>query len=360
LIVVKSDYARYLNAMKSSKLLKQYVKEVLKEDIGDGYAFGDYGYDASSPFGMDFGGPSLYNVFVQPFTDVLKTAKAGGEQIAASARATLKTAFEITLSSIIPFFAANFKDIFDKEKEDLRKIKEKYREVFDRTDAALGSDELLIWAFLVDPSAVLTAKAAKKSARVVIDIFKTLAGTSPELLKYLRNVTVNFKDQAKKITRAHRRHKYGDFSIWYDSFARSGTLIEEANDPQKYLISALTSPEFKKLLASSPIVAGMKKDALSALNTTLHSIIGQAKKIDSLTSIDQIKSTFPEADFSKFDALSDQDKTSLGPKLVQSIKSAGKNVLKKSLQSHIEHVESLGLPTNHPLVTGYQKAIASI
>ena len=78
MIVVKSDYARYLNAMKSSKLLKQYVKEVLKEDIGDGYAFGDYGYDASSPFGMDFGGPSLYNVFVQPFTDVLKTAKAGG------------------------------------------------------------------------------------------------------------------------------------------------------------------------------------------------------------------------------------------------------------------------------------------
>lgn len=218
----------------------------------------------------------------------------------------------------------------------------------------------MIWAFLVDPSAVLTAKAAKKSARVVIDIFKTLAGTSPELLKYLRNVTVNFKDQAKKITRAHRRHKYGDFSIWYDSFARSGTLIEEANDPQKYLISALTSPEFKKLFASSPIVAGMKKDALSALNTTLHSIIGQAKKIDSLSSIDQIKSTFPEADFSKFDALSDQDKTSLGPKLVQSIKSAGKNVLKKSLQSHIEHVESLGLPTNHPLVTGYQKAIASI
>lgn len=349
-------------------LIREYVSEIIKEDDGGGYTGGGgegaYGYDLDSPYGVNWGGPSLLKIFVEPFTDVLKTAKAGVEQISATTRAGLKIALEAAVSTVVPVFIADFKKIFDKEKDELRKIKEKYRDVFERTDKALANDEVLIWSFLMNPTAVITAKTLKAAPEAALEIFKVLAGRSPELLKYLENVSVELKNSLDKDSDKNKRQK--DYSIWSDGGGKRPQVRKQGSGGglaiggAALLAMALNKPEVQKSFSRSPIVASMKSDAMKSLNATMSDIKRKLKDLDSIQTPEQAKAKFPGIDISKYEALSPQEKKQIAPAVVSAIKNSGKNVFKKSLEAHMAHALELGLPETHPFVLGYKKMIDGI
>jgi len=101
----------------------------------------DYDSDewfGSSGFGGEGGSDSaMYKAFVQPFTDVIET----GQAVVSSTISSITTGARIILSStlqiIIPFIKADFKQILNDDKARQKAIRDKYKDVFARNEAAL-------------------------------------------------------------------------------------------------------------------------------------------------------------------------------------------------------------------------------
>ena len=158
---------------------KRFVRSVLVEDFdGGGYA-GDYdpgpmGY--GGPWGVSFGGPGLFKTFVQPFVDVFRVATAETKKLAAASRGLLKSAFEATVSMIVPFVEAEYDEIWNKQNEKIKEINQEYADVYKRIDDAFAGDDVRVLAFLVDPLSVIAVSATRTGGGALLGIAKTLTG----------------------------------------------------------------------------------------------------------------------------------------------------------------------------------------
>jgi hypothetical protein len=86
------------------KILREYVRLLVETGEDEfGYLYGSY--------------DDLYRMFIKPFVDVAEVAAGEVGKTAARLETLVKVTFEAIVSSLIPILSADYKEIFDKEKE---------------------------------------------------------------------------------------------------------------------------------------------------------------------------------------------------------------------------------------------------
>ena len=128
------------------------------------------------------------------------------------------------------------------------------------------------------------------------------------------------------------------------------------------IADALTSPEFKKMVAQSPLVAQMKKDAASISQST-NSAMTQAMQpvLNAHTAEDLAHAAGGAwqvpAEYEKLepDAKADADET-----LVAQTKAAMKAFYKSQIEAQIKEAEGLGVDANSAYVRSLQSTLASL
>ena len=173
------------------RLLREYVQSILLEDEAGGNTalFGGAGagfnaYDASFSHGVGGGAGAwsggsaqdLHDTFIGPFVDVFKTAVGKTKEITRKTRTLLWVGLQTVLTTLIPIYGYNYAEVFDKEKEDIEKIRGEYKDVYDRTEAALSGPDATLLAFMASPALTLGAFAAKATPEATKGLFSAVSG----------------------------------------------------------------------------------------------------------------------------------------------------------------------------------------
>ena len=90
----------------NKKLLEVYIKHIIDE--------------------------SLKSTFIDPFTDIVKTAAYGIEDVSARTQTLFKTIVKGLPTLFVPFLDYDYKSFREEEKANLEKIKSKYADVLDK------------------------------------------------------------------------------------------------------------------------------------------------------------------------------------------------------------------------------------
>lgn len=146
----------------------------------------------------------LLKVFIQPFTDVIKTANAEIKKNLVNIRGNVKSLAKQAAILAIPFLSV--KMISDTNKEAQAKIDEKlgainqeYAEVYKRSWDHLRSRDMWGIHFLLNPTMGITSKFVSKAPLATVNILETLTagGLSPKNEERLRKA----KDFATKLAK---------------------------------------------------------------------------------------------------------------------------------------------------------------
>jgi len=190
--------------LRSHYLLREFIKSSLKSinemegDVGGIPELGNY-YGASygsfrSAAEISPGG--LMDTFVQPFTDVFKTAVAGAKEITTDVKTLLHVSFRAVISTFLPFIGTRYDDIFEKRDEKIKKIRDEYADVFKRTDETLGSGEAKLFAFMFNPGLFLGGAAASKAPAATKSLLSiSTGGISDDILDAAKSKWKKFSDK---------------------------------------------------------------------------------------------------------------------------------------------------------------------
>ena len=117
-------------------LLREYVRESLNEESKE----------------------TLNKVFVNPFSDVVKTASHGIEQLAVSTKVAFKVFVKGMTPAILGMVNETYAEIFSDARSRAREIQSKYADVFKSTDRAFENDAQVL-AFFINPKMYAAGKA---------------------------------------------------------------------------------------------------------------------------------------------------------------------------------------------------------
>lgn len=390
-----------MSSNKDQKLLKEYIRQILNED-GEHLSPGGEG----SPYGMSWGTTSdLVSTFITPFTDVFKTAVGQSKEITRKARTVITLGFGTLISTFVPFMGSNYQKIFEKEKEDIEKIRADYKDVYDRTDKVLSGNEGAFLAFVVAPAATIAYLATKESPKVIKDILSVVTGglsdkvyghvkdsaitankwagkeqtstTSTRVNNIYRDIkNINSKDDSSS-DKTSLSNVASNVTSGVKDVAASvaseliESLIYENNDDKDKEESKKIKPKdilknktfIKQTLSLSPKSADMKKAASKIYKSTLQNVFSEVEKvlkhtntIDDLVKIS--KKNVPEAD--QIRKLPPEEKKKAEKMLIDGIRKSMKDFYIKNLTDHLNGVITAGIPESSPYVKDYRETIQKI
>jgi hypothetical protein len=329
----------------NERLLREYVRKILSEEMGDYYA-GDM---SGSPYGYRWGSDEdLYNTFVGPFVDVFKTTVAKTKEVTVKTRTLLWVTLQTILTTIIPFYGYNYTEVFEEEKGRIDKIRGEYKDVFERTDKALGSSDTIALAFMAAPAKALSALAISKAPEVFKDILSTATGgLSDELY-----------DKAKSASIKMDR--------WVDNLGEGKINEDDERVSSKKPITPKTILTNKKFLSrsfESPKLNKMQQDATAIYKDTLRQIYSQAeellKKAKSIEDLEKIsKKKIP--DLEKIKKLQGEERVNAENILLNGVRKSMKEFYIKNLTQQIETVLKAGIPEESQFVQDYRSTIQKI
>lgn len=352
-------------------LLREYVRSILSEEDGDGGnpaagGAGDIGLGAGSPYGISFGsGDDLVSTFITPFTDVFKTALGQTKEITKRARTVLWVGLQTLLTTLIPIYGYDYADVFDKEKDDIKKIREKYADVYDRTDKALASSDAALLAFMACPAAVIGAKGAAATPKAAKGLLSVMTGgLSDEVLAKVQT------DAAK----AGRTVLGDDENVSSPSKSNSGPRgrfegqLREVDDEKPTLDKILRNKKFLDKVLSSPKAQEMQRAAQEVYKRTLQETYNNAetllKKMNTVEELEKqakgkIKGDM-KAKVDEVKKLPPGEKKKAEAMLVSGVRKAMKDFYVKNLTDHVRKVIEAGVPADAQYVKDYKTTIQKI
>lgn len=336
----------------NESLLREYIRDVLSEDIGD-YGGGDGG---DSPYGYSWGSNNdLIKTFIEPFTDVFKTFAGKTKELKEKTKTLLSVVVQSALSIVIPGLSRGYAKIFDEEKEALDKIKSEYRDVYERTDAALGGTDASFLAFMASPGLALSYITAKKGPGVAKEILSAATGGLSD------DAYDNIKDKAIKAGRWALGEEKDDKKEW--SYL-NGQVLSEAEaqgdiTPDKIIKSKM----FMDAALESPKLAKMQKVATQIYRESLQKIYDQAefvmKKAKTVEDIEKLlKKKIP--DLEKIKKLQGEEKAKSEQLLLEGVRKSMKDFYIKSLTEQMQTVLKTGIPENSQYVKDFKDTIQKI
>ena len=174
-------------------LLREYTSEtlkiLLKEENGFGFegGFGGFGFGWPEPKG------GFLLRIVQPFTDIAKTAIAAVTDLTNRLWGLVRITVRAILNIIIPFAEKDYADIEKRTFERTKEIKQKYADVFSRTEEALLNKDLLVASFMLDPSSYLIALVSDGLLEQAKNLYNMFLKENKSNLKMLINEKVDIK-----------------------------------------------------------------------------------------------------------------------------------------------------------------------
>lgn len=322
----------------SHKLLREYIREIIKEEYDDG------GWG-----GVEFGSQKdLYNVFVKPFTDVVHTAAAETKKISQRTQGLLKITIASIVTTLIPAYRSRYDKIFAQQESEIEKIKAQYKDVYDATYTAFKDKDVVISAFLYAPALFLTTKTALNMPKVTIDLMNVLAGGSLDSF-------------AEKI---HNALKFGDEKKPLDRDSGPGmweSVLKESPTNQK-VSKALQQKKLRQVVNNSQKTQEIQSKMKTIINGTLKKTYESAKELSNITSIEQVQKLTGKQikGIEQLKQLNQQERKIAAGELAKATREIVKKYYVKSLTSTVKEVMKAGFEKDHPFVQAYLKTISQI
>lgn len=368
----------------SDKILREYVSCILSEETADMAAAGISASDVSAAAGPGHhggGGASgskgqMWNTFISPFTDVVKTAVGKSKEAVRRGWTVVNVALRTVLTTLIPGIGENYKGVFENEKKDLEKIRAKYKDVYERTNKALSSTDAVMFAFLADPKAALAGFAAAKSPAFAKEALSALTGgISDEILEArLGERFPNLGDKIESFLHDYEINAEKKSKLkkdWYEPTEKFLILFEEDKNESDDLVKAteeiLKSPEFlNDVMKDSRVEDKLKKmqtDFSSANRDTLSKIYNDASKVlsksASLEDIEEI--TGKTAAFDEIKKLSGDERQQAEAEILKNTRAAIKNFYIKMMKEKISDlVKKEGMSKESQYVQDYIEVMKKI
>lgn len=359
----------------SVRLLKEYIEAFLVEYEGGGAAetYANAGITASDiagasghGYGGSFGsGSDLKAAFITPFTDVFKTAIGKAKEVSVEARTLVTVALLSALTVIIPFLGVKYDKIFEKEKKDLEKIKSKYKDVYDRTNRALQSNDAAFLAFMADPKAVLSLWGASKAPAVMSDILSVVTlGASDALYDKIKNL--NLPDKIEYSDEKTKKKRKKSVSSSREDLVSDWFLREEkqGSNEDEFKRKVYSDQEFINRVTDNKHLEEMRKYSIVLYKRSLTQVYEQLdelfNKVKTAEDLERFLKGKHVPELEKIKELQGEEKKKAEKFLLGGIKGAMKKYYIKSLEQHLNSVVSAGIPRDSQYVKDYKEAIQKI
>lgn len=343
--------------MKSDKLLREYIREVIVETGGDGGAADIMMSDAAvGPYGMHFGSSEdLYKIFVKPFADVVQTTVGKTKELSQQAQTVVKVAFESVMTTLIPVLSDSYSEIFAKEKNELDKIRNEYSEVYKANWDAFKDNDVLAAAFMYAPTALLTIQFARKSPGVAAKMISALSGgTLDGFLKKVADKFPNWNSPGGPTGLGRRDDGPG--------VPMEGILREDGDKKQPDVAEILTNKKVIAALQNSPVVKRMEQQGQAMVRHTLEQVFKQAQAVMTAKTLQDVqhKTGAKLKGLDKLAQVPPQERQKLEQTMLASAKKSMKEFYVKNLQAQVKQAIDGGISQNSTYVNDYQNVIRKI
>jgi hypothetical protein len=365
--------------MSGVKLLREYIREVLTEDEAP-YDYGSmYLSDANvGPYGVHFGsGKDLYHIFIEPFTDVVKTAAGKGKEISQKAQTLGKVVFETIATTLIPVLTDSYKEIFEHEQQEIDKIRKEYDEVYQSNWDAFKDNDVLTVAFFYSPAALLTTQFARKSPLVVSSLLSVLSGG--QLDPWLTKVKHRFgwdRESHANTSKIKGGGDHGGSNFWgggadyyYDGggghdggHSNEGVIREEEEKAQQPDPGILVNKKVLSVIQNSPVVQKMEQEGQAIVHDTLSKVFKQASGALSAKSLQQLqqKTGVHLKGMDQLNQIPQQQRAQAEQALLKGAHNSIKEFYIKNLEGQVKAAHEAGVPDSHPYIQDYNSVIAKI
>ena len=243
------------------RLLKEFIRKSLSVkrlnedmgfDAGTGMSGADFGGYAQLGVGQFMDGRfytggadpgPMLKAFVEPFTDIFKTAVAGTKKITTDIATLMRVVFDGAVAAIVPGISADYQAIFDRRDGKMAKIESEYADVFERTNAALQDDAKLL-GFMVNPAIFLASSAALKAPTATKELLSIATGGATD------TAFESAKGTWGKIERAllsgditKKKAKASKENVYEDLIATLGSGRSSKSESVNRLVSRLLNEE---------------------------------------------------------------------------------------------------------------------
>jgi hypothetical protein len=286
---------------------------------------------------MGWGGSSsdLKRAFFDPFADVVKTAFGKSRELLVKTKSLFKIVFNVLVSTLVPGLEGSYDEIAKQEAESIQRIRSQYKDVYDRTDAALSSGDATIMGLLYAPGAVFGSVLAKKGFEVASDLLGSVSGGASD--RYVK-----------------------------ESYRRGSRLLFEQDDEKSKL---------KAMLADKNVVAAMQKrlkplvdNLIAVKQQKLDAVVEKAKEIINAKTVKDFEDAISKksTDEMKQKILSTKGMQDLQPEQIDALfselaKKSGQmlqNAFVIPLKKELESLKAAGAPD--VLTKKYEEAIRTI
>lgn len=356
------------------QLLREYVRRSLQEDFGGG----DFGGDLGG-MGYGFGGgyvdpKDMYTVFIKPFTDVYDTAMGKTKEMSVATAELARVSLEAILTTIIPVLGSDYDKIFDKYEGQMEKVREEYKDIYDATWTAFTDNDVVLAAFGMFPTAMITQVAVRKAPIPVIHTLDALTGGFFEK-HFQRLLKVLSPDEKKPLddTGGGGGDIYG-MGGWgygggdYGGFDGGGFgegLIREKEgekDDKPSVVDKILHPKIMAAVQKNPRVQQMMRDTRSAFRETLEELFDRVQKVSKVNDLQQLQQLTGKTikGLDKLKQMSPEQQRAISQQLMGSVRGAMINLYVKNLTNQAKMAVKAGVPEDHPMVSDLLAAAKKI
>lgn len=313
------------------KIIREYVRLLVETGEDEfGYLYGSY--------------DDLYRMFIKPFVDVAEVAAGEVGKTAARLETLVKVTFEAIISSLIPILSADYKEIFDREKEKIEQIENDHREAYDSLREFTSNPDMVALAFFMEPTSFITRNVAKRSIKGVLRLIDIL-GKGRDVVQ---NYTSQFRD----------RYDLSTLHVAMGEADKHGALskLDKAVD-------ALTKPKLLKVVASSPEATAMRSKAQSVLFSTLNNVYAEARDVLNAHDLSQLQQHMHGKQIKGIDKLAKlrgHMREKAERELLDKVRASMKKFYVDFLNKRIEQALSAGVPSSSKYVVAHKKTIEKI
>jgi len=355
------------------KLLREFVKNALVEmdsDLASGGAL-------ENPYGAHFvSNNDIYNLIVKPLMDPFKVAVGKMKEIKERAKTVITVAYEGIATSLNMTLTDDYEKIFDKEKQNLDKIKGEYKDAYEGIWGSFKSTDVAALAFFCAPAAVLGAKIARAAPEKTLSLMGTLSGG---LLTYfvddMKNKALD-PDSKELNPFVYGKKSFDEYNVSRNRMVKE-SYVKSINERKKRKLPEKKDDSQKKrtyediifskgvisAAVNSPYAKKMKAEANKIVDDTLETILGRAKTISSATSFEQLKNILDIDKIEGIDKLKQIDpaeRAAAEKKLLSGVKMSMKNFYVKNLEKQVSDAINVGVPKKSSFVKKYYDVINKI
>jgi hypothetical protein len=353
----------------AEKLLREYVREVLKEDDGGVYMDLAMADATQNPWGVSFGsGEQLANIFIKPFTDVVQTAIGKTKELSQKGQTLVKVAFETVATTLIPILTDSYNEIFAKEKERMDKIRQQYGEVYQANWDAFKDNDVQLVTFLYDPARFVLGKLLKQSPAVAMGLISTVTGGTID--KWLDHVKEEYgvgkegEPPRTGLERGGGKHKKniediipgggGGYDVGWG--AMEGVVREDAQQEKPPLEQVLSNPKVVAAINNSKLAQQMRKQGEAAVREPLTQVFKQAQAVLKAQSVQDLQQKLGKRikGAEQLQKVDPKARQAAEQTLMAGVKKSMKAFYIKSLEQQAKKLEG------SPAVKDYQSVIGKI